>query len=666
MAIEKVKKVMILSEVGKKEEVLDTLFENDFFHVESVREELLQNLNGCKYLVPSKTYEEEINKIDRVKNIFKEFGLNKQGFVQGFFPQEIEVSEEEFNETLKNFNFEKLYTDLESLKDHYSETLEEEAKLKEEKSFLINLSGFPFQFSILNGTDRTQSLIGEISTKKLQQLTKDEMANEVFLHIFQEEKNKSKILILYVKEDAQFVSELIKEYSVDTINLPSGFAGFLEEETTRIEKRLEELSNLKNIIFSKIEELYKDKNKVLMLEDYYRSLAYKESTTSKFLIGKETLFIKGFVKEEDYKKLEGVVRKSGALLFDVDIENRDVVPVSLKNSIIFKPFEFLVRMFGYPSYGNIDPTALVAILFTIFFGFALGDAGYGLVLALLSLFFVRKYKNNPGAWKFFMILLYGGAMAVVVGVLTNSYFGNIFSAYFPNASVTKVLESIAVINPTSPQGSVQFIIISIVVGFITQMIGIFVNALVKFRSKQYADAIFNSIGWLLFLPGLVLLLLGDVSPILNTIDNVMLYTGLVFVLIGGFISTRRPFFKPIAALVNLYGIRSSYGVSGFLGDTLSYLRLFALGLSSGILGTSFNLIAKVIGEMLGPIGFIFIIIALFVLHLLALFMNVLSAFIHSMRLNFLEFFGRFYDLGGYEFKPLGFESKNIILLKKKN
>ena len=478
--------------------------------------------------------------------------------------------------------------------------------------------------------------------------------------------SKSKIFILYVKEDAQFVSELIKEYSVDAINLPLEFTGFREEETSRIEERLTELLNLKNIIFSRVEELYKDKNKVLMLEDYYRSLSYKENTTSKFLIGKETLFIKGFVKEEDYKKLEDVVRKSGALLFDVEIENRDIVPVSLKNSAIFRPFEFLIRMFGVPSYGNVDPTALVAILFTVFFGFALGDAGYGLVLAILSLFFARKYKNNPGAWKFFMILLYGGTMAVVVGVLTNSYFGNIFSAYFPNASITKALENIALINPTSPQGSVQFIIISIAIGFITQMIGIFVSALVKFRSKRYADAIFNSIGWLLFLPGLVLLLLGDVSPVLKTIDNVMLYTGLVFVLIGGFISTRRPFFKPIAALVNLYGIRSSYGVSGFLGDTLSYLRLFALGLSSGILGTSFNLIAQVIGEMLGPVGFIFIIIALLVLHLLALFMNVLSAFIHSMRLNFLEFFGRFYDLGGYEFKPLGFEFKNIIFLKKKN
>ena len=664
MAIEKVKKVMIISDIDKKKDVLDSLFDEDLFHVESISEELLQNLKGCKYLVPSKTYEEEINKIDRVQNIFKEFGLNKQGFVQGFFPQEIEVSEEKFKETVNNFNFEKFYVNLASLKDHYSEVLEEEAKLKEEKSFLINLSGFPFQFSILNGTERTMSLIGEINTKKLQQLTKDKRTDEVFLYVFQEGKNKSKIFILYTREDVALISDLLKEYSIDIINPPSEFSGFIEEETTRIEKRLSELSNLKNIIFSKIEELYKDKNNVLILEDYYRSLAWKESTTSKFLVGKEILFIKGFVKEDDYKKLEDVVRKSGALLFDVEIENKDVVPVSLKNSVLFRPFEFLIRMFGVPSYNNVDPTPLVAVLFTIFFGFALGDAGYGLVLAMMGLFFALKYKNNLGAWKFFMILFYGGAMSVVVGVLTNSYFGNLFSAYFPNASLTKHLEQIAIINPTSPEGSVQFIIISVVIGFITQMVGICVNAFVKFRSRNYADAIFNAIGWLLFLPGIVLLLLASGSPILKTVNYFILSTGLIFILIGGFLSTRRTFFKPIAALVNIYGIRSSYGVSSFLGDTLSYLRLFALGLSSGILGTSFNLIAKVIGEMLGPVGFLFVIIALLVLHLLALFMNVLSAFIHSMRLNFLEFFGRFYDLGGYEFKPLGFNFKNIILKRK--
>jgi len=144
-----------------------------------------------------------------------------------------------------------------------------------------------------------------------------------------------------------------------------------------------------------------------------------------------------------------------------------------------------------------------------------------------------------------MILFYGGAMSVVVGVLTNSYFGNLFSAYFPNASLTKHLEQIAIINPTSPEGSVQFIIISVVIGFITQMVGICVNAFVKFRSRNYADAIFNAIGWLLFLPGIVLLLLASGSPILKTVNYFILSTGLIFILIGGFLSTRRTFLNQL-------------------------------------------------------------------------------------------------------------------------
>jgi V/A-type H+-transporting ATPase subunit I len=303
-------------------------------------------------------------------------------------------------------------------------------------------------------------------------------------------------------------------------------------------------------------------------------------------------------------------------------------------------------------------------LFTIFFGFALGDAGYGLILALFGLIYANKYRKNIGAWKFFMILLYGGLMSVVVGILTNSFFGNLLPTYFPNFILTKVMSKLMIIDPASPDGSVKFMVLSLIIGFISQMIGILISIIVRIKNRSFLDAIFNGLGWLLFLPGLVLLVLVGTNPTLKLIDNILLIGGLILILIGGWMSIRTPLFKPIAALVNLYGIRSSYGISGFLGDSLSYLRLFALGLSSGILASSFNLMAKVIGEMFGPVGVLVTILVLLALHSFALFMNILGAFIHSMRLNFLEFFGRFYDLGGYEFKPLGFEFKNIKLNKK--
>jgi len=659
MAIEKVKKVLIATEVSKKESVLETLFNLNIFHLESVRDDILENIENLKPLISNKFYDSELNKIRLSLTTFKEFGLDKQGFIQGFLPQDVEVEESELKEIVESFPLDNFYNNLSSLKNRFNEITQEEAKLLEDKKALMKYAQFPFQFSILLGTSKTKSFICEVKKNAFEKFEKDERANDVFYYAFNNDKNKVNLFVLYHKDDENLIQQLIKDYSFVIQNPPTYFTDYFEEEAQKIEKRLSQIRSEKEIIVSKVTDLYKEKQKLIILEDYYQAVSHKEKSLSKCLKGNNFVIIKGYVKESDYKTLIENISKYTDLIYEVEIEDKDLVPVSLKNSLLFKPFEFLIRLFGMPSYNNIDPTFLVTILFTIFFGFALGDAGYGLLLAIFSFVFLMKYRRNIGAWKFFSILFYGGLMSVVVGILTNSYFGNIFEVYFPNLPLTKFLANLAAINPTSADGSVQFMALSVIIGFTAQMIGILTSFVVKIKNKAYLDGIFNSLGWLFFLPGLVLMFLKSMFPQFSIVATILTYTGLVFILIGGWMSIRTPLFKPIAALVNLYGIRSSYGISGFLGDTLSYLRLFALGLSSGILASSFNLMSKVIGEMLGPIGFLVTVILLLALHSLAFFMNVLGAFIHSMRLNFLEFFGRFYDLGGYEFKPFGFEFKNI-------
>ena len=664
MAIEKVKKVALIGSVDKKKTLLDTLFELNTFHIESVSEEILSNYSNFKASIPEKTFEDELYKISSILSVFKEFNLDKQGFIQGFLPQDFDVDIDEFNSVINNCNLDKFYKEAISLKNRFHEIEGETAKLLDAKKNLMVFSGFPFQFSILKGTKRTSSFIGTIKTKELEKFNSDERVENLFVYVFRSDKNKSMIFVLYVNESRDIVSELIKDYSIEILTPPQDFSGYFEEEAERIEKSLRKLEEERGIITSKVTELFKEKRNLLILEDYYRSLSLKEKSISHFLEGKTALVVRGYVKENQFNELESIANKLNFTMLELETGPNDLIPVSLRNSIIFRPFEFLIRLFGLPSYSNIDPTMVVAILFTTFFGFALGDAGYGLILALFGLIYANKYRKNIGAWKFFMILFYGGLMSVVVGILTNSFFGNLLPTYFPNFILTKVMSKLMIIDPTSPDGSVKFMVLSLIIGFTSQMIGILVSIIVKIKNRSFLDAIFNGLGWLLFLPGLVLLVLVGTNPTLKLIDNILLIGGLILILIGGWMSIRTPLFKPIAALVNLYGIRSSYGISGFLGDTLSYLRLFALGLSSGILASSFNLMAKVIGEMLGPVGVLVTILVLLALHSLALFMNILGAFIHSMRLNFLEFFGRFYDLGGYEFKPLGFEFKNIRLNKK--
>lgn len=664
MAIEKVKKVALIGSVSNKKELLDALFELNGFHIESVSEEILSNFENFKTSIPEKSFEDELYKISTIFSIYKEFNLEKQGFIQGFLPQDFDVDVDEFNRVIHSFNLEGLYKEAISLRNRFHEIELELEKLLEEKKNLMFFSNFPFQFSILRGTKKTSSFIGVISNRNFERFISDKRSEDLFIHVFKKDKNKSNIFVLFVNESKSFVDELIKDYLIEIISVPESFAGYFEEEAERIEKSIRRLEEEHKVIIAKITEFYKEKRNLLILEDYYKSLTTKEKSALHFLEGKTVLVVRGYVKENDFELLSSEISKLNFIVVEIETTPNDLIPVSLRNFVLFRPFEFLIRLFGLPSYSNIDPTIVVAILFTTFFGFALGDAGYGLILAIFGIVFANKYKKNIGAWKFFMILFYGGVMSSVVGLLTNSFFGNLLPTYFPSFVLTKLLSKIQVIDPTSPDGSVQFMILSLIIGFTSQMIGILISIIVKLKNRSFLDAIFNGLGWLLFLPGLVLLVIVGSNPTLKLIDNVLLITGLALILIGGWLSIRTPLFKPIAALVNLYGIRSSYGISGFLGDTLSYLRLFALGLSSGILASSFNLMAKVIGGMLGPLGLLVTIVVLLGLHSLALFMNILGAFIHSMRLNFLEFFGRFYDLGGYEFKPLGFEFRNIRLNKK--
>ncbi|MGB9832464.1 MAG: V-type ATP synthase subunit I [Caldisericum exile] len=664
MAIEKVKKIAILGSVKRKKELLDALFDLNVFHLESVSEEIISNFENFKTAIPEKTFEDEIYKISSILSIYKDLNLEKQGLIQGFLPQDFDVDADEFENVINEFNLDKLYNELNSLRNRLHEIELERAKLLEEKKNLKVFSGFPFQFSILRGTKRTSSFIGLLNKKNFDKFVSDERVKNLFLHTFKADKNRVSIFVLYLNEEKDNVNALIGDYSIEILTPPENLSGYFEEEVERIERRLKQIEEEERIIRSKVAESYKEKRKLLILEDYYNSLSSKEKSLSSFIEGNVVLVTKGYVKETDFDYLTSNITKLNFLVFELETSSNDLVPVSLRNITLFRPFEFLVRLFGFPSYSNIDPTILVAILFTTFFGFALGDVGYGFLTALFGITFANKYKRNLGAWKFFMILFYGGLMSIFVGLMTNSFFGNILSLYFPNFILTQLMSKIQVIDPTSPDGSVQFMILSLIIGFTSQMIGILVSIIVKIRNRAFLDAIFNGVGWLLFLPGIVMVAVIGSNPTLKLIDNMLILLGLIFILIGGWMSIRTPFFKPIAALVNLYGIRSSYGISGFLGDTLSYLRLFALGLSSGILASSFNLMARLIGEILGPIGVFVTFIILISLHALALFMNILGAFIHSMRLNFLEFFGRFYDLGGYEFKPLGFEFKNIRLNKK--
>lgn len=666
MSIEKLKKVIIIAKKEKRETLLNRLYKIGILHVENL-DYVTFETKYYKRAIPERNYSEELSKISFIKDIFKEYRFTQQGFLKAFFPEDLEITKNEFNRVVNNFDLNKVFQDVSSLRNRLIELSEEEEKRILEKKYIMSLKSFPFELGILNGTEKTSSIIGKISSKNFTLMNQKETSflSKSYIYIFESEKNALKIFILFTKDMENEVNAIIKKYKINTLDVKSEFVGFVEEETSRISVRLAEIERDKKIILSKLKEIYKKSKDLQILEEYYSSLNEKESAISKFIEGDQVVIIKGYIKENQSQEFTKEIESSDSFVFVMEPEKSDSVPVSLRNFILFRPFEFLIRLFGVPSYGNIDPTPLVAILFSVFFGIALGDAFYGLVLAVFGGVFANKYSKKIAAKNFFSIMLYGGVMSIIVGLLTGSFAGNFFQSYFPNSFIAKNLSKIQIIDTNSPAGSMNFLIFAIGLGIAAQLLGILTNVIIKFREKDFWNALFNGIGWLLFLPGLIFLPFIKSFPQFRSIDQIILYTGLAFLLLGGWISIRSFFFKPIAAIVNLYGIRSSYGITSFLGDALSYSRLFALGLSSSILASSFNLMARAISNMFGNFGIIPLIIILLITHGLTLVINILGAFIHSIRLNFLEFFGRFYEIGSYEFKPLGLNFKNIRIDEKK-
>ncbi|MEA3313620.1 MAG: V-type ATPase 116kDa subunit family protein [Caldisericota bacterium] len=667
MAIEKLQKVHIVCQKEEKDAILDEIYRLGVFHIDKFSPSCVKDgENYFTHPVSAHTVSNKLNTISSIFSVFKQFGVEQKGFISAFLPEDERFSREEFDNIIIKFPLDDFFNELSSLSIRYSKLQKEENGLKEEKILINSIVEFPFEFAVLSGTEETNSFIGIMDGKNFDKLlsSKKELIEKNFLYVFGEKRVKAKFFFLYLKEDEEEVMNLMKEYRIEKILVTETFSGFIEEETDRILQRFSGLEKEKEIILSRIKEYYKEKGKLLAIKDYYESMERKYKSINYTVESKKNVVFRGFVREKDFDKLNEMEKRSHSVVISSEPTVHDAVPVALNNNSFFRPFEMLIKMFGVPSYFTLDPTPIVAILFSIFFGVALGDAFYGLLIVLGCLYFLKRYRGNAGVEKFFKIFLYGGSIAIVVGFLTGSVVGNFFPMYFSHISFTHFLGKLQIIDPSSAEGSIEFLTFSIGLGILVQLLGILLSMIIRFRRKEYAEGVFNGLGWFLFAPSLVLLLFVGQYPQIKIPVYTLLVVGFILLLAGGWISVRQPLLKPVAALINIYGIRSSYGLTSFLGDALSYSRLFVLGLSTSILASSFNIVGKLFGDLLGPLGFFAMLLLLLFGHSLTLAMNSLSAFIHSIRLLFLEFFCRFYDIASVEFMPLGLELKNIRIITK--
>jgi len=434
----------------------------------------------------------------------------------------------------------------------------------------------------------------------------------------------------------------------------------LEVESGKPKDLLKLLSSEKNNIAKEKKKIISDLrvyakerfDELLSLREEIRFERIRKEVAKNFGKTNSTYTINGWILEKDQeifrKSLEEVSKDHVICNFETPSTNPDNPPVHLKTPEWAKPFRTFLDLFATPKYNEIDPMILMAIFFVLFFGIMLGDAGYGLALLILSIFGYFKFariSETIKSWSFMGIWL--AIVTIVVGILTNSFFGDLIPRFFFN-DPNHLLYSFTIVGMQFPIESLRdplvILTISLLFGLIHLNVGIILAIYQSYKRNNYNSLITEHLSWMPLQIGGGLLI-GSLLLKMWELGTIETYISAILVIIGFILRLKHA------------GPLGFFDITGYIGDWLSYARLLALGLGTTGMALAFNIVAQIIPQMVPIVGIIFTPIILILAHTANLGLQTLGAGVHSLRLQYVEFFNRFYEGGGKKFEPFSIDRK---------
>ena len=430
-----------------------------------------------------------------------------------------------------------------------------------------------------------------------------------------------------------------------------GFSSFKSEfdeiPQTVITNHAHEIEELKSKIFFIKEEVAsfeEDYKKMKLVYDYLTNIVLRYKASNNFLRTTNTVTIQGWCEVEKDEELEKICKSVLAddyyLSFEeVKEDEIEEVPVKLKNGLLNRTFESVTEMYSLPKYNEVDPTPLLVPFYLIFFGMMVADVGYGLVMfiaAFCAMKFLKLNKKNEDFARFFLFL---SIPTTIIGLIYGSFFGD-------------AVKIPGLINPTEDVNTL--LVASIVFGVIQIFFGLCIKAYSLIKAGKPKDAFYDVGSWLITLTSIGVLsgcIMLDWPSIVKYIAiAAMIFGMIVIVLTGGRAE------KTKGAQIG-QGLYSLYGITSYIGDLVSYTRLMALGLSGGCIAGALNLLMK---SLTGPA--IILLPVLFVAaHVFNLLLGLLGAYVHTARLQYVEYFSKFYEGGGKAFTPFKASEKYMNL-----
>ena len=653
MAIAKMNKVMLIAPTDKQNDLLDAIQELQSLEVTSL--EQAKELFAENSIALQEADADGINALQqKFEGIHAAITFVEKNQKQPSLIQKLKTPREQFalselQKEVQKWDTDALVDHVESIRNTLRKKDDELKELREKEALLRKWSALDFYPKDIFKHPYTKTKMGTIpqatDNAYLDGLKESELISVYEVYHTREEIG---VLVTYPRKAQQAAKEELAKAHFSIV-----WYAFEEAPSVELEKNLKAQQAVVDAKKKVLDDLQEEKDLLrklqLSAEVTYNELQ-KEQAKNGLVNGQHVFVLQGWLTTKAVDDVEVQLKEKlgeGEYVFlplEIAEEEYEEVPTVLENNTFLQPFENLTEMYGLPKYGELDPTPYTAPFYLVFFGMMAADLGYGALLWLGTFIMLKFFHFDKGTnrnLKFFHLLSYP---VMIWGIVFGSAFGA--DLPFQPLSLSKDL--------------ITIMILSIIFGVIQIMVGLSLGAYSNLKKKAYTDAYTSHLGWLAIITGIILYVLG--SMVLNiswiaTIGSSIAIIAAVAIVVVTVLSSENKWGGLASGLYNLYGI------SGYVADVVSYTRLMALAVSGGSIASAFNMLVGFLPPVARFTAGIFLIVALQGLNI---FLSFLGAYVHGLRLQFVEFFGKFYDGGGHALKPFKTYEKYVDIKQQKS
>ena len=469
-----------------------------------------------------------------------------------------------------------------------------------------------------------------------------EVSDLVHIETISQDKDQRYMFAIVYKDKAEEVIEKLREFGYSEADF-AGLQDTAAENITALKEKIAQYTDQCKELSDQIIAMADCREDIKICIDEAQQEISRESAKGKLMSGGKVFSLEGWVPVSSQDKLKKLFDDSCCAYEVSDHEEGEDVPVQLKDPKVIEPINMVTEMYSLPAYDNIDPNPLIFPWFTLFFGIMYADLGYGLILLTLGIIASRKIKRKG-------TLKYMAGLLVLCGI-TTSFCGIIFGSFFGDAIPVFCdligIESVDLWRLIDPlEEPMTALIASVAIGAVHILLGMAVNVYILVRDGHPLDALFDVGSWWLLFAGIALGVLG--------------YGWYVAIAGCAALILTQGRSKPTIIGKLISGVASLYDITSYLGDVLSYTRLMALMLAGSVIASVVNVLGSLTGSVI-----VFVIVFI-IGHLFNMGINIIGTFVHAARLQYLEFFGKFYKEGGKPFRPFAYKTQYTDIIKEEN